>query len=61
MEIYSYSTDIDLIQKENNSDLSKNQLIVKDDILSVILSVAKNSLLIMPVILSETKNLLCFT
>jgi hypothetical protein len=37
MEIYSYSADIDLIQKENNSDLSKNLLTVKDGNVFVIL------------------------
>ena len=42
MEICFYSIDIDLIQKENNSGLSMNLLIVKDDIVSVILSLAKN-------------------
>ena len=42
MEIYFCSADIDLIQKENNSDLSMNLLIAKGGIVSVILSVAKN-------------------
>jgi hypothetical protein len=32
MGICFYSVDIDLIQKENNSDLSNNQLIAKDGI-----------------------------
>jgi hypothetical protein len=37
MGIYFYLIDIDLIQKENNSDLSVNPLIAKDDNIFVIL------------------------